>query len=70
MLVLESSRPVGRGRWTQTAAAVGLLAFAVATALLGRGALALGLALAVGSFALVALYVQIVRRPTGIDRRD
>ncbi|MEF8840744.1 MAG: hypothetical protein V5A62_03840 [Haloarculaceae archaeon] len=70
MLVLESSRPVGRSRLTRTAVAVGLLAFAVATALLGRGALPLGLALVVGLFALAALYVQLVRRPTGVDHRD
>lgn len=67
MLVLESSRFAGRGRLTQTAAAVALLAFAVATAFLGRGPLPLGLALVVGLFAVAALYVQLVRRPTGID---
>ena len=68
MLVLESGRLAGRSRWTRTAVAVALLAFAVATALLGRGPLPLGLALVVGLFALVALYVQFVRRPTGVDR--
>jgi hypothetical protein len=70
MLALESSRPVGRGRWTQAAVAVGLLAFAVATAILGRGALPLGVALVVGLFALASLYVQLVRRPTEVDRHD
>jgi uncharacterized protein involved in high-affinity Fe2+ transport len=70
MLVLESSRFVGRGRLTQTAAAVALLVFAVATAVLGRGAFPLGLALVVGLFALAALYVQFVRRPAGVDGGD
>lgn len=70
MLVLESSRSAGRGGWTQTAVAVGLLGFAVATAFLGRGSLPLGVAFVLGLFALATLYVQFVRRPTGVDRRD
>jgi hypothetical protein len=68
MLVLESSRLAGRDRLIQTVAAVALLLFAVAAAFLGRGPLPLGLALVVGLFALAALYVQLVRRPTGVDR--
>jgi hypothetical protein len=63
MLVLESSRCAGRGRWIQAVVAVALLAFAVAAALLGRNPLPRGLALVVGLFALTALYVQFVRRP-------
>jgi hypothetical protein len=63
MLVLESSRRAGRGRWIQAVVAVALLAFAVAAALLGRNPLPRGLALVVGLFALTALYVQFVRRP-------
>ena len=55
---------------TQTAAAVALLAFAVATALLGRGPFPLGLAFVIGLFALAALYVQLVRRPAGVGRAD
>jgi hypothetical protein len=70
MLVLESSRLAARGRLTQTAAAVALLVFAVAAAFLGRGALHLGLAFVVGLFAIVALYVQLVRRPAGVDRGE
>ena len=69
MLVLESSRRAGRGRWTQTAVALALLAFAVATALLGRNPLPRGLGLVVGLFALTALYVQFVRRPS-VDTPD
>jgi len=68
MLVLESSRSAGRGGWTQTAVAVGLLAFAAATAFLGRGPLPLGVAFVVGLFAVVALYVQFGRPSVG--RRD
>jgi apolipoprotein N-acyltransferase len=70
MLVLESSRLAGRGRLTQTAAAVALLAFAVALALLGRGPFPLGLAFVLGLFALAALYVQLVRRPAGVGGAD
>jgi uncharacterized membrane protein len=70
MLVLESSRPVGRSRWTQTAVAMALLGFAVAAAFLGPSPLSLGVAFVVGLFALAALYVQLVRRPTGLDARD
>lgn len=69
MLVIESSRYAGGGRWTQAAVALALLAFAVATALLGRDPLPRGLALVVGLFALTALYVQFVRRP-GVDAPD
>ena len=69
MLVLESSRHAGRGRWTRTAVALALLAFAVATALLGRNPLPRVLGLVVGLFALTALYVQFVRRP-GVDAPD
>jgi hypothetical protein len=70
MLVFESSRPTGRGRWVQTAAAMALLAFAVGVAFVGRRPLPLGLALVVGVFALAALYVQLVRRPVGVGRSD
>lgn len=70
MLVFESSRPTGGGRWVQTAVAVALLAFAVGMAFVGRRPLPLGLSLVVGLFALVALYVQLVRRPVGVDRGE
>ena len=69
MLVLESSQHAGRGRWMQAAVAVALLAFAVATALLGRNPLPRGLGVVVGLFALTALYVQFVRRPS-VDGPD
>ncbi|PSQ10676.1 hypothetical protein BRC93_08540 [Halobacteriales archaeon QS_5_70_15] len=70
MLVLESGRLAGRGRLAQTAAAVALLVFAVAAALLGRGPFPLGLGLVLGLFAILTLYVQFVRRPTGVDGGD
>ena len=69
MLVLESSRHAGRDRWIQAAVAVALLGFAVAVALLGRNPLPRGLGLVVGLFALTALYVQFVRRPS-VDTPD
>jgi hypothetical protein len=49
---------------------VALLVFAVAAALLGRGPFPLGLGLGLGLFALATLYVQFVRRPTGVDGGD